>query len=155
MQHNHADGTYVALELSPESRVQVDDFITHVLQLANPIHPDYLHTTVIYSHTPVPHAEYLDPKTTALGLTQRYEIFKTKTGKNCLTAIVVCPRARELNAILTLLGATSQFTSYLAHLTISYDYEGDITSLPLIPFQLYYSNLLVKPLDPHFIPPSK
>ena len=153
MQHNHEDGTYVAFELSPASRLQVDDFITNTLKLENPIHPDYLHTTVIYSHTPVPHAEYLDPKTTALALTNRYEVFVTKTGKHCLTAIVDCPRARELNDMLTRLGATSSFTPYLAHLTLSYDYTGDIASLPLIPFQLYYSDLLVKPLDPHFIPP--
>lgn len=155
MRHNHDSGTYVALELSPESRAQVDDFITNTLKLENPIHPDYLHTTVIYSHTPVPHAEYLSRTIEAVGYAHRYEIFTTKTGKKCLTAIVDCSTAYELNKMLTVLGATSSFTPYLAHLTISYDYDGDIQNLPVIPFSLVYSTLLIKPLDLEFIPPSK
>lgn len=151
----HINGTYVALELSDESRLAVDDFITNILRLANPVDPEYLHTTIIYSHTPVPQAEYIDRKTSAIGYAKRYEIFRTKTGKNCLTTIIDCPKAHDLNSMLVKLGATNSFTPYLPHLTLSYDFEGDITQLPLIPVQLYYSDLLVKPLDIEFIPPTK
>ena len=153
MQHKH--GTYVALELSEESRADVDSFITNVLRLPNSIDPEYLHSTIIYSHTPVPQAEYLDRKTSAIGHANRYEVFTTKTGKKCLTVIINCPQAYDLNDMLTKLGATNSFTPYLPHLTLSYDFDGDISQLPLIPVQLYYSDLLVKPLDISFIPPSK
>ena len=151
----HNNGTYVALELSPESRKQVDDFITHTLKLKNPIDPDYLHTTIIYSLAPVPYAKYLDREMNAHADAIRYEIFRTKTGKHCLTVIVDCPKARDVNDMLTRLGATSAFNPYNPHLTLSYDYEGTIEDLPLIPFELLYQGLIVNALDPNFIPPSK
>ena len=56
---DHSSGTYVALELHKKSMAEVDDFITHVLKLENPINPAYLHSTVIYSETPVPQADHL------------------------------------------------------------------------------------------------
>ena len=151
----HSNGTYVALELSPESRQQVDDFITNTLKLPNPIDPDYLHTTIIYSMAPVPWARYLDREMNACADPVRYEIFKTKTGKNCLTVIVDCPKAVDLNNMLTQLGATSNFSPYTPHLTLSYDYTGTTEDLPSFPSELLYQGLIVNALDPDFIPPSK
>lgn len=151
----HESGTYVALELSPESRQKIDKFITETLKLPNPIDPDYLHTTIIYSTSPVPDAKYLDRETNAHANFLRYEVFHTKTGKDCLTIIVDCPKAHALNRMLTKLGATSNFNPYCPHLTLSYDYVGTTENLPKIPFELLYQGLIVNALDPTFIPPSK
>lgn len=153
--NNHATGTYVAYEITEDSKHELDNFVTTTLKLDNPVDPAYYHTTVIYSTTPVPEAEYVPRTLTASASFNRYAIFETKRGTRCLTVLVKCPQAVELNKVLTELGATSQFTPYCPHLTLSYDYKGTIEDLPELPFTINYDRVLVKPLDTDFVPPPK
>ena len=152
---NHESGTYVSLELNGECRQLVDQFSTSVLRVRNPVDPQYLHTTVIYSQTAVPLAESLDRTVDCVARFVRYEIFMTRTGQPCLTAILESECARKLNRQLTTWGATSRFDSYTPHLTLSYDFHDAVDLLPPIPFDLVYDRLIVKALDVDFVPPSK
>lgn len=152
---NHESGTYVSLELSESSRLLVDKFSTDVLCVKNPIDPSFLHTTVIYSQTPVPLAESLERSREIVAAFVRYEVFMTQTGRPCLTVILESGDARELNQQLTQWGATSRYDTYTPHLTLSYDFHDTIDGLPAIPFDLVYDKLIVKSLDVDFIPPSK
>lgn len=148
-------GTYVALELDEQSRATLDRFVSEQLKLEKPVHPDYYHTTVIYSHAPVPPAYELDRNYTANATGLKYALFNTKQGTQCLTLLIESYQARHLNDHLTKHGATSEYPSYTPHLTLSYDFVGDHTALPLPDFNITYSGLLVKPLDTTFVPPSK
>ena len=153
---DHTHGTYVALELSPFCREFIGMFSDTTLRLDNPVDRDHLHTTVIYSRTPVPWAQYLDPNLVAEAYATHYEIFPTQEGKQCLVLRIESPIICDLNAMLTRLGATTQYDGYNPHLTLSYDYRGDIRGLPLPSYnQLTFDRLTVEPLDEEYIPPSK
>lgn len=152
---NHCDGTYVALELSDACKQLVDDFSVKNLRLSNPVDPIYLHSTIIYSNTPVPEVEYLDRRICAVARALRYKIFLTQRNTSCLTVLLESPIAIDLNRMLTRLGATSEFGAYTPHLTLSYNFTGSIDDLPKIPFDITYDRLIIKPLDVNFVPPSK
>lgn len=80
--------------------------------------------------------------------------YESKSGLKCLTVILKFDIDTELNLMLTSVEATNRFDQDTSHLTLSYDYDESIDELPLIPFELNYDNLVVKPLDINFIPPT-
>lgn len=151
---NHDSGTYVSLELSDRCRQRVDEFSRHTLKLDGRVDQQYLHSTVIYSSQPVPQAEFLDRNVNIIATHLYYDLFKTQQGKTCLTSVLESHMMSKLNDMLIQLGATSRYLKYTPHLTLSYDYSGSIINLPVIPFELEYDRLIVKPLDIDFIPPS-
>jgi hypothetical protein len=53
----HKDGTYVALEMSQESKDLLDNFVEMNLGLTERVDKKTYHITVIYSRSPVPSAE--------------------------------------------------------------------------------------------------
>lgn len=153
----HKDGTYVSLEMSPESRSLLDNFVAMNLGLEERVDPKTYHITVIYSRSPVPSAEnYLHMNSTlpVEAMATGYEVFQTKTGGKCLVLRVVCPYATKLNSQLGKEGATSDFSDYKAHVTIAYDIQQEIdaNTLPLPQFHLEFDRLNVEPLDPQFTP---
>jgi hypothetical protein len=152
---DHSNGTYVALLLSGRSQQLIDRFSEQVLKLPDRVDPVHLHTTVIYSRTPVRVAEYLNPNIFAMARPLRYEIFPTHEGTPCLVLLLDSIVLRDLNTMLTKLGATSTYEKYNPHLTLSYNYTGTLDNLPLIPYDLEYDALTVEPLDEETIPSSK
>lgn len=156
----HKDGTYVALNLSKESKALLDNFVEMNLGLKERVHPDSFHITVIYSRTPVPTAENYKHMNTTLpveALASGYEIFPTKNDGKCLVMRLVCPYATRLNSELGKQGATSDYPEYKPHLTLAYDMSQEVNpdSLPLPQFQLVFDEIHVAPLDPLFVPENK
>ena len=156
----HKDGTYVALNLSKESKALLDNFVEMNLGLTERVDPESYHITVIYSRTPVPSAENYLTANSPLpveALATGYEIFPTKNDGKCLVMRLACPYATRLNSELDKQGATSDYGEYKAHITIAYDMAQEINpdTLPIPQFQLVFDKLHVAPLDPQFTPENK
>lgn len=155
----HKDGTYVAFQLSKESRALLDNFVEMNLGLRERVDPSTFHITVIYSRTPVPTAEnYLRENSLPVeALATGYEVFPTKNDGKCLVMRIVCPYATRLNSELGKQGATSDYDEYKPHLTLAYDMaqEVDPHTLPIPQFQLIFDKMTVDPLDPLFTPENK
>ena len=154
----HKDGTYVAFEMSQESKDLLDHFVEMNLGLTERVDKSTYHITVIYSRTPVPAAEKF--KETGGEMSARadcYEVFPTKNDGKCLVMRIVCPSATALNGVLSGLGATSDYPEYKPHVTIAYDIKQEIDhhSLPVPQFPLVFNEVKVAPLDPEFTPENK
>jgi 2'-5' RNA ligase len=153
----HKDGTYVALQLSEESKTLLGNFVEMNLGLTERVDKSTYHITVIYSRTPVPSAENYKDMPSPLpieALATGYEVFPTKNDGLCLVMRLACPYATRLNSELTKQGATSDYAEYKPHLTLAYDTEQsiDINTLPIPQFQLVFDKMVVDPLDPQFTP---
>jgi 2'-5' RNA ligase len=153
----HKDGTYVALEMSQESKDMLDNFVQMNLGLTERVDKKTYHITVIYSRTPVPSAEALLHMNTSIPVEAQpvvYEIFPTKNDGHCLVMRIICPYATRINSQLEREGATSDYPDYKPHITIAYDIKEkvDPNSLPVPQFQLRFDKLNVAPLDPEFTP---
>ena len=153
----HKDGTYVAFQMSEQSRDMLDHFVEMNLGLTERVDPKSYHITVIYSRTPVPTAEKRKGKIDAQAQATGYEIFNTKDGGKCLVLRVVCPKAAQMNSELKAEGATSDYPDYKAHVTIAYNFTQEIAAedLPLPKFPLHFDEVHVSPLDPEFTPANK
>ena len=154
----HKDGTYVAFEMSQESKDLLDNFVEMNLGLTERVDKSTYHITVIYSRTPVPAAEKF--KETGVEMSARaeaYEVFPTKSDGKCLVMRIVCPAATGLNSVLAGLGATSDYPEYKPHVTIAYNItqEIDHTTLPVPQFPIVFDEIKVDPLDPQFTPENK
>ncbi len=153
----HKDGTYVAFEMSKDSRELLDHFISQVLGPIERVDPKSYHITVIYSRTPVPDADNLPRDMSAEANATGYEVFQTKDGGKCLVLRVESGEARALNKKLGRMGATSDFPDYKPHVTLCYNMSEDIdvADLPVPKFSLTFDKLTVDPLDPEFVPANK
>lgn len=153
----HKDGTYVAYQMSKESRELLDHFVEMNLGLTERLNPDTYHITIIYSRTPVPQAEQFIGETTATANAVGYEIFPTKTGDKCLVLRVQSSQAEVFNKHLGAMGATSDYPDYKPHVTIAYNIQQEIDAkdLPVPQFPLYFDKVEVSPLDPQFVPGNK
>jgi hypothetical protein len=150
----HKDGTYAALNLSKASQHQLDEF-TDNLKLQNKIDPSTYHITVAMSDAPVPQAENLKPSLPMQGHATGWEIFNTKTGTRALVLKVSSPSATRLHNKLKQMGATSSYPTYKPHVSIVFDYHGDIKDLPIPKFPLVFDDFIVKANDKSYVPPSK
>jgi len=154
----HKDGTYVAFEMSSESRDMLDHFVEMNLGLTERVAKETYHITVIYSRTPVPNAEKFRCRDTEINARAvGYDVFPTKNGDKCLVMRVECPVATNLNNILGGMGATSDYPEYKPHVTIAYNttQEVDVHTLPVPQFPIVFSEVVIKPLDPQFTPENK
>lgn len=150
----HKDGTYAALNLSKASQKHLDEF-TDSLKLQNKIDPSTYHITVAMSDAPVPQAENLKPSLPMQGHATAWEIFNTKTGTKALVLKVNSPDATRLHNRLKKMGATSQYPTYKPHISIVFDFHGDIKNLPIPKFALIFDEYIVKANDKSYVPPIK
>lgn len=156
----HKDGTYVSLEMSEDSRIQLDNFVEMSLGLTERVDPKTYHITVIYSRSPVPSAENYLHMNTSLPVeayVKGYEVFPTKNQGKCLVMRVECPYAVRLNNELSQQGATSDYPDYKAHITLAYDMSQEVNpeDFPVPQFPLFFDKLNVAPLDPEYTPENK
>lgn len=151
----HASGTYVALEMSPQSKQQLGDFVKNTLKLKDCDDPASYHITVIASSTPLPQAEELKV-TSVQAQPDYYELFNTRAGTRCLVLKIKSSQAENLNRIMIKQGGKSAFPDYNPHVTLCFDYtsETPINQLPIPKFPLTFDHLLVKPNDPLWRPPK-
>ena len=154
----HKDGTYVSMDLSPESRALLDNFVEMSLGLKERVDPSTYHITVIYSRTPVPTAEHIaGMSTTTTASVNGYEVFPTKNDGKCLVMRLQFSFANALNSKLTQEGATSDYDEYKPHLTLAYDMNQEIDplALPIPQFPLTFAPVKVAPLEPDYVPKNK
>jgi len=151
----HKDGTYVSALLDDESKQKLDLFTTQNLGLTDKIDPKEYHCTIIYSRTPVPAAENYEFPTKVYAYATGYELFDTKLGKKCLVLRLQCPAIHDINTDMNKTGATSDYPEYKPHITISYDYSGEVAELPLPQFEICFDQFEVKPLDIDYVPNNK
>jgi hypothetical protein len=154
----HKDGTYVSMDLTPESRELLDNYVEMSLGLTERVDPSTYHITIIYSRTPVPSAEqYQGDGNQESAQVIDYEIFPTKNDGKCLVMRLHCPYAISLNQRLMSEGATSDYPEYKPHLTLAYDIKQEIdpSTLPIPQFELKFGPVKVAPLEPDYIPKNK
>jgi hypothetical protein len=144
---SHANGTYAALIPSQSSLTLLSN-LQKTLGIPNPVSKDQLHMTLIYSRLPVPGiarlAANLEP---IFGTIVELAHLPTQTGATCLVAKVSSDSAQNLHNICRVnFGATHDYASYLAHITLSYNCDV----LPTLdqPIDITFDQLSVKPIEP-------
>lgn len=150
----HPDGTYISALLSKKSQGDLDNWVsTH--NITNPSDPKEYHTTVIYSKVGVPKARTYDLGLPIEASIKEWKLFDTQTGTKCLVGVVDSKElTKHHETIKDKFGATHGFPEYHPHITVSYDYKGDL--LREIPnFKVTFDKSEFKPLDPEFVPPTK
>jgi hypothetical protein len=154
----HKDGTYVSVDLSADSKVQLDNYLNMTLDPMDRVDSTSYHTTIIYSRTPVPDAEkFKGTPVEGAATAIKWEVFPTKNDGKCLVLKLEFPFAEKLNRTLTDMGATSDYDEYKPHITIAYDFQGDIdpTTMALPQFPLYFDPVKVAPLETDYVSPNK
>lgn len=152
--NKHPNGTYVSALVDDETKKKLDNWVT-ANKIENAADPDQYHSTLIYSRKGIPDVKDYNIKLPITGEISEFKLFPTKTGPKCLVAIVDAKALDETHKnIRKIYGATHDFPDYHAHITLSYDYSGDIPGeVPSIPIK--YDKIEIKPLDPDFVPPKK
>ena len=125
-------GTYAGLRVTQSTHDEIKRFC---LENNLPVKPGYfdkrLHTTVIYSRK---HCAGLQAQPDVQHRAEfiGYDLF-TSEGKNCVLVMKLnAPSvvARHLQ-IMAQYGATYDFPVYSPHITLSYDFSGEILNLPV------------------------
>lgn len=151
---NHPDGTYMSAVLSKQSQKDLDKWCTDN-NISNPSDPNEYHTTVIYSRVGVPKAKSYDLNLPINATIKEWKLFDTQTGDKCLVGVV---DSKELvnhhNNLKEKYGATHGFPEYHPHITVSYNYKGEIPK-DVPAFNITFDKREFKPLDPNFVPPKK
>lgn len=144
----HPYGTFAELLPDESTKSMLLELIDR-LGLANPIDPDKIHTTLIYSRKPCPDIETMHGRETPYeGRISKLTTWPTQDGNRCLVALVECEDAEQLHHRLReTYGATHDYPDYTPHFTLSYDC-GDEFELPAGEYPVAYSKMHVKALDP-------
>jgi hypothetical protein len=120
--------TYIAMLFDEES---LEKLRTVSSVLDKPTPASEFHITVIYSKKPTSAKGRgkLD-KPVPVKLT-KYSVFHTQTGKDCLVIEIESPEITARHEeIMKDYGASYDFDKYAPHITLSYDFTGDIKELP-------------------------
>lgn len=142
----HANGTYVCLNLCEQSRDALHDWVDEY-KIPNPADPKQYHSTVIYSRKGVPSVAGYRFKLPVKGKIVRWDVFPNGD-KKCLVAVVESPDMIKYHeAIRERYGATHDFEEYTPHVTVSYDYGNRAVPLAVPKFNLLYDSVKVEPLD--------
>ena len=150
----HPDGTYISVVLSKKSQDELDNWVSNH-NISNPSDPKEYQSTVVYSRGGVPKARTYDLGLPIEASIKEWKLFDTQTGAKCLVGVV---DSKELTAhhkaIREKFGASHDFPEYHPHITVSYDYKGEILK-ELPDFKVTFDKSEFKPLDPKFVPPTK
>lgn len=155
LNQNGSKGTYAAVRPHPSQMHTLIDFM-HSHGIANPEPTDKLHTTLLYSRKYLP--EYVpDRSLEHPAIPTKFEIWKTKSGKNCLVLLLNCPSLEDRHKyLMDFHGATYDFDKYKTHISLSYDAGDvdlsklDVNNLPFMqdePYCLYLTNEYSEELD--------
>lgn len=153
---DHPEGTYIAAQLSPDSQLLLDKYVSN-MNIPNAADPNQYHSTVIYSRKGVPEAKGYKFKLPFKAKIKEWKLFDTKFGESgkCLVAIMDSPELQKAHKeIRDKYGATHDYPDYHPHVTISYDYPNELPSeVPTL--ELEYDDIELKPLNPNFVPDKK
>ena len=138
-------GTYAALRvLQPSCDNLYEHCKTANLPVTKSQFCERLHTTLIYSRKYCPKL-FAEPGTLYEATFKNYELFDD--GKT-LVALLNAPGivARHLK-LMALHGASYDFPVFNPHVTLSYDFKGDMLNLPIIDFPILLGKEYVEDLN--------
>lgn len=148
--NEHATGTYVNAKLSSVDKDALYKWVNEN-GISNPLDKSEYHVTIVYSKAPCPDAEDYPFKFPIVGNITGWKIFDANIGR-CLVATIQSEQLDTINSnLINHYGATSDFPTYIPHITVSYDYEGELpTDYPA--WQVVFDAVQVKGLDPNWKP---
>jgi len=139
-------GVYAALKIIDgidEIKKFIKDNNVH-----DPVHEHDLHVTLLYSRVPMP-GYAPDPELVHDALVGLPDIFTTSEGKKCLVLKITGPTIlRRHTELHSLYGGTYDFPKYTPHITLSYDFRGDVGSLTSISTIMKFGQEFSEPLKP-------
>lgn len=151
-------GVYASAILTDESKQQLYDFVDKNLNLDKKTAKEDYHTTVVYSRKPFG-VKFGDVPLTPLAvLTTKatgYELFNTQDGGKCLVLKLDSPFLTSLHNAYIGAGASYDYDEYKPHITLCYNFTGELGALPLPDFDIQYDKLEIKPLDTDYKPEDK
>lgn len=149
----HKDGTYVSMKPSTSVADQLYDWVSNN-GINDPLDKGEYHVTVIYSRAPCPGADNYDFKMPIEGTITGWKIFDAPIGR-CLVAHVQSEQLQTINSDLKVnYGATSDYPEYIPHITVSYNYKGELPqNYPAM--KITFDTVEVKGLDPTWRPTKK
>lgn len=119
-----AFGTYAKAVPCEDSKNKIAELV-NLLNINNSVSPRSLHTTVTYSRKVVPELESMvlpEPITaTPIG----FAVFKSNM-YNCLVILLESMGLNLLHQQAMALGATYDYPTYHPHVTVSYDFQGEV-----------------------------
>lgn len=148
-------GTYAAVRYD-EASCEALKALMKLWNVPNPINPDHFHSTLIYSRKPVPkeHQHNMDrEELKRLGWKFPISGFRMMdssseiTDKIVLVLMLEAPQLQELHDKLVANGATHDFDSYDAHITLSYNAPNFdwskivIPEVSIVPEEIYFEPL--------------
>lgn len=145
----HSDqGLYVAAFFSNETNKNITDY-TRKHNIPNPVSENSLHTTIVYSRSPVEFEPIHSVDAIADTEFSRLECWDLQSGGRCLVWVYDSAylHLRFVEAIKA--GATYDFDEYKPHITLSYDVPDtfDVSSLPTPNFPIEIVGEYSEPLD--------
>jgi hypothetical protein len=148
----HFHGTKMFVYPSKSDSQKLWDFITKQGIKGRLVKPSQYHCTVVYSSSPCPGAEKHPIKIPVVGSIYGYRIFAGPLGR-CLVGLLHSPEIRGLNrSIVETFGATSNFPSYIPHLTLAWDVEGDGLPDAVMNETITFDAYKVAGIDPNWTP---
>ena len=142
-------GTYVGLRVLNPANSQL---YTHCKDTGIPVKQSMfenrLHTTVIYSRKHCPNI-VVDPTYCHVARFAGYDIFTGQRGENVLVMKLNAPSIAERHKqLMAEHGATYDYTVYIPHITLSYDYTDNSTlGIPAFPHEIVLGYEYVEDLD--------
>lgn len=129
-------GTYAGVRFDEQTTEAIKTF-QEANKIGNPVSSDKLHTTLLYSRKFLPDytpaGEYDKPM---VGSFKGFDVWESQPddsgNKNkCLVMEYSCPDLTDHhNKLMGDHDASYDFDEYKPHITLSYDYDGDVDKLP-------------------------
>jgi hypothetical protein len=143
----HPTGTYACLVPNNDSKAALEQ-LQKDFDIPNAVSASSMHMTVIYSRKPCPAAlELIGSFKPIYGKIVGFKYLPTQNGTRCVVAELDCNDAVDLhNHIRETYGASHDYPSYIAHITLSYDCAKDVE--PIIqPIPVVFDTLKISALD--------
>lgn len=125
-------GTYVGVRYSKDSIAMLKD-LQRMYKIPDPTPASKMHTTVLYSRTPVDFPVKTDVNET-VGRDVQFHVFNTRDGKRALVLKIKSDYLTSRHELGNELGASYDFPDYIPHITLSYDVGDKMFSTK--PFKL-------------------
>jgi hypothetical protein len=151
------NGTYAALKYEDGTIKIIGDLI-ELWNIPNPLKPEKLHTTIIYSRSPIPAGKQHNMNRAEMKskgwkfLPSHLGLLKSSPHSPITDVLVLflkAPELVELHDSLKVNGASHDFDGYDPHITLSYNLPEsfDWKSLEIPPIYLVPSSLYFEPLN--------
>jgi len=137
------NGTIALLKLEEDSSNSIKIWCdNHSIKCLN---PEDLHCTVLYSRKVVPDLDILN----GMNIKFQAKIIEWEKFDKALVLKLDSSKINKLHNIMMNQGGTHDFPEFIAHITVSYDYNDEIpVIIPKITVK--FNKLLVEPIDKDF-----